>query len=69
MEKMSRRNFIKGSVGAAAAIMVPGRVMGKRYGYVAPSDKMNIAGVGIGGVGRRNLKNMRTENIVALSVM
>ena len=66
MEKMSRRNFIKGSVGAAAAIMVPGRVMGKRYGYVAPSDKMNIAGVGIGGVGRRNLKNMRTENIVAL---
>ena len=35
-------------------------------GHVAPSDRLNIAGIGIGGVGRRNLQNMKTENIVAL---
>jgi len=40
--------------------------LGKRYGYVAPSDKLNIAGVGVGGMGRTNLKNMSSENIVAL---
>ncbi len=40
--------------------------MGKALGHVAPSDKLNIAGVGIGGKGRVNLKAMTSENIVAL---
>ena len=66
MEKLSRRDFIKGSLGAAALMAVPSSVLGKSHGHVAPSDKLNIAGIGIGGVGRRNLKNMSTENIVAL---
>jgi predicted dehydrogenase len=34
---------------------------------MAPSDKLNIAVVGIGGMGNTNLKNVaKTENIVAL---
>lgn len=53
-------------MGAAATAVVPGTVLGRRYGHTSPSDKLNIAGIGIGGVGRRNLKNMSTENIVAL---
>ena len=67
INKTSRRNFI-GTVGAVAAgfTIVPGTVMGKAFGHVAPSDKLNIAGVGIGGMGRNNLRNMSTENIVAL---
>ena len=64
MEKMTRRDFIKySSVGAAAFMVVPNTVLGKRFGHVAPSDRLNIAGVGVGGMGRRNLS---TENIVAL---
>lgn len=52
---------------AAGFTIAPSSVLGKSYGHVSPSDKLNIAGVGIGGMGRRNLKNMSTENIVALS--
>ncbi len=66
-KEMPRRNFLTAACsGAMAFSIVPGRVLGKRLGYVAPSDKLNIAGVGIGGMGRNNLKNMSTENIVAL---
>jgi len=40
--------------------------MGKR----APSDKLNIAVIGIGGMGNSNLKNVKdTENIVALAML
>lgn len=66
MDSMTRRDFLKGSMGAAAVMMVPGQVLGKAYGFTSPSDKLNIAAIGVGGVGRRNLKNMKTENIVAL---
>jgi hypothetical protein len=31
-------------------------------GHKAPSDKLNIAGVGVGGMGRGNLRNMKSEN-------
>jgi predicted dehydrogenase len=50
----------------AGFTIVPNTVLGKALGHTAPSDKLNIAGIGIGGVGRRNLANMNTENIVAL---
>ena len=64
---VSRRQFIKASaIGGAAFIIAPNTILGRSHGHVAPSDKLNIAGIGIGGVGRRNLKNMSTENIVAL---
>ncbi|MGV8095920.1 MAG: Gfo/Idh/MocA family protein [Mangrovibacterium sp.] len=64
---MKRRDFLNAAGMAAAGItIVPGQVMGKKFGYVAPSDKLNIAGVGVGGMGRNNLKAMAAENIVAL---
>lgn len=70
MNNVTRRDFIKGSAagiaGAMAFTVLPSHVFGKALGHVAPSDKLNIAGIGIGGVGRRNLQNMKTENIVAL---
>jgi hypothetical protein len=64
---MSRRNFI-GTTGAAAAAftILPSSVIAG-LGKKAPSDKLNIAVVGIGGMGNSNLKNVKpTENIVAL---
>ncbi len=60
---MKRREFL----GAAAAITIlPRRVLGGS-GYRAPSDKLNIAGVGIGGMGANYLKGCESENIVALA--
>jgi len=47
----SRRNFIKqSSVCAAGFMIVPRHVLGGK-GYIAPSDKLNIAGIGAGGKG------------------
>ena len=68
MSNISRRSFLqKGTAAAAALTIVPNVVLGKSHGHTAPTDKLNIAGVGIGGMGNANLKNMeKTENIVAL---
>ena len=69
-KEMSRRTFLK--QGAAAAIglaVVPSTVLGKKFGYTAPSDKLNIAGVGVGGRGASVLKGCESQNIVALCVM
>ncbi len=67
MSNISRRSFLqKGTAAAAALTIVPSSVLGKSHGYTAPTDKLNIAGVGIGGMGNANLRNMETENIVAL---
>src|ERR1700739_1103446 len=62
---ISRRNFLATTApGAAAALLVPRHVLGR--GFVPPSDKLNIAGIGVGGMGRVNLINLASQNIVAL---
>lgn len=67
MSNISRRKFLQqGAAAAAAFTIAPSSILGKSHGYVAPTDKLNIAGVGIGGMGNGNLTNMATENIVAL---
>jgi predicted dehydrogenase len=67
MTTYSRRNFLKtAAAGAVGLTVIPNNILGKSFGHMAPSDKLNIAGIGVGGVGRRNLANMKTENIVAL---
>ncbi len=67
MSKISRRSFLqKGTAAAAALTIVPGSVLGKSHGHTAPTDKLNIAGVGIGGRGAGVLRNMETENLVAM---
>ena len=49
MKNISRRSFLKtGAVAAAGLTIVPGSVLGKSFGYTAPSDKLNIAGIGVG---------------------
>src|SRR6476646_4745596 len=64
----SRRSFIKNtSLAAGSFFIVPRHVLGR--GFIAPSDKVNIAGVGAGGKAEVNLPyawNNGAENIVAL---
>lgn len=67
--KMTRREALPGAAGLAA-LVVPRHVLGGP-GYQAPSDKLNIGGVGIGGnIARSHLGGMMAaaggENIVAL---
>jgi len=66
-KNITRRSFI-GRTGAVAAglTILPGSVI-SGFGHKAPSDKLNIAVVGIGGMGNSNLRAVKgTENIVAL---
>jgi len=64
--RISRRRFIATTAAATAGLtIIPSRVV-SGLGYTAPSDKLNIAAVGIGGMGATNLKNVSTQNIVAL---
>ncbi|WP_165024109.1 Gfo/Idh/MocA family protein [Dysgonomonas sp. ZJ279] len=62
----SRRDFIKKSALAVAGLSIfPSKVI-SGLGYKAPSDKLNIVGIGIGGKGHPNLVGMNTENIIGL---
>lgn len=64
----SRRNFLRNAALAATGFyIVPRHVLGK--GFIAPSDKLNVAGVGIGGKGESDLWNFYQSgkaNIVGL---
>src|ERR1035437_5311605 len=64
---LSRREFLTAAgVVTAGITILPGSVMAG-FGHRAPSDKLNIAVVGIGGMGNTNLNAVKeTENIVAL---
>lgn len=63
---ISRRKFIGNAAAAAALItIVPRHVMGGK-GYIPPSEKLNIATIGSGGMGGGNTNAVSSENIIAL---
>ena len=63
---MSRRKFLATGTGAASVFsIVPGYVVGAN-GQTPPSEKLNIAGIGFGGMGQGNIRGCMKENIVAL---
>ena len=62
---VSRRTFVTTAAGAGAAFMiVPRHVLGR--GFQAPSDLLNIATVGINGMGGNNTQSVMSQNIVAI---
>lgn len=65
-EPVSRRDFVGDTAKIAfGAAIVPRFVLGGP-GYKAPSAKLNIACVGIGGMGMSNFAALLDENIVAI---
>ncbi|MBR1574860.1 MAG: Gfo/Idh/MocA family oxidoreductase [Bacteroidales bacterium] len=66
--EISRRTFLKAGTAAAIGLtMAPDSMLGKsKKKTVAPSDKLNIIGVGIGGRGASDLRGMESQNIIAL---
>ncbi|MDP3001581.1 MAG: Gfo/Idh/MocA family oxidoreductase, partial [Bacteroidales bacterium] len=67
LKNITRRSFIERTGAVAAGLTIlPSSVVGG-FGHSAPSDKLNIAVIGIGGMGNSNLKAVApTENIIAL---
>lgn len=63
---MSRRQVLGGTALATAGFLfLPGRALGLD-GAKSPNEKLNIAGIGIGGKGKDDLAALASENIVAL---
>lgn len=67
--KLSRRQFVARAAGTAAAFtIVPRHVLGGG-GYVAPSDKLNVAVVGCGGQGMTNIKQlMQSDDVQVVAI-
>ncbi len=65
---LTRREFLGKTAAASLAFtLVPSHVV-SGLGHTPPSDKLNVAGIGVGGMGRSNLRHAAlTENIVALA--
>src|SRR5512136_1815065 len=64
-ERLTRRGFLGTAAAVAAFTVVPRHVLGGAR-HVAPSEKLNIAGIGLGGRGEGDLDECGSENIVAL---
>ncbi|MCE5308370.1 MAG: Gfo/Idh/MocA family oxidoreductase, partial [Acidobacteriales bacterium] len=66
--RFSRRYFFLGGAALAASNPLPARPASlKRAGYKSPNEKLNIAGIGVGGKGYGDVNACAlTENIVAL---
>lgn len=62
---MNRRKFLATSAAWSGVLFLPSRVLG-RDGETPPSRKLNIASVGIGGMGWGDIQNWSGENVVAL---
>lgn len=50
MSNISRRKFLKTGAAALAGITIaPSTILGMSHGHISPTDKLNLAAVGIGG--------------------
>lgn len=63
-KRISRRRFVGDVATGLTFTIVPRHVLGR--GFQAPSDTLNIASIGVGGMGRNDVRGMETENIYAL---
>jgi len=64
-KRLSRRRFLGGAGAVAVFTIVPRRVLGGPR-HKPPSEKLNIACIGVGGMGASDCSQVATENIVAL---
>src|SRR5690349_9279497 len=62
---LSRRQFLGTSASVTAFTVVAGSVLGLN-GAVSANERLNIAGVGVGGQGGSDINQMEGQNIVAL---
>ena len=65
LSKITRRGFIGAAASATAFTIVPRHVLAAS-GKTPPSDRLNIACIGVGGKGFSNVRSVKHENVVAL---
>lgn len=66
VQKQSRREFIaKSGLAFSGLTILPSFILGGKNHH-SPNDKLNIAGIGVGGMGKNYLNGAATENFVAL---
>ena len=61
----NRRQFLAGTTAAATLTIIPRHVLGTQD-QPSANNKLNIANVGVGGMGSGDIRQMPTENIVAI---
>ncbi|MBN1420869.1 MAG: Gfo/Idh/MocA family oxidoreductase [Planctomycetes bacterium] len=64
-KRFGRRTFLAGTTAAAAFTVIPRHVLGAA-GQPSANEKLNIAGIGVGGMGSGDIRRVPTENIVAV---
>lgn len=63
-----RRDFLKkGALAAAAFTIIPRHVIGR--GFVAPSDRLLIASIGVGGKGRSDVASFEKSGLASVSFL
>lgn len=68
-DEISRRTFLKAGAAVTAALAAaPGNVFAKtgKRKKASPGDRLNILGVGIGGRGSSDLRELESQNIIGL---
>jgi predicted dehydrogenase len=64
--KLPRRQFLRNSAAAAAALSLLPRAGSAKQGRISANDRVNVATVGCGGMGRANMMALSGMNLVAM---
>jgi len=62
----NRREFLRTTTLVASSVLIVPRYVLGGPGQKPPSEKLNVAGIGVGGMGQNNVRACAEENIVAL---
>lgn len=62
---ITRRNFIKGSAMMGGLMLLPSWSIGKQKG---PNEKLNVALIGVGGIGGQAMDNLRDAPEVRIAL-
>jgi predicted dehydrogenase len=66
LNHFTRRAFVGSAAAGAASLLLPGQALGRTH-KLKPSDRVNVAIIGAGGMGAANAANLVSQNIVALA--
>ena len=61
----TRRRFLAGMAAAGTVSIIPRHVLGAP-GQPSANNRLNIVGVGVGGMGANDIRRVPTENVVAI---
>ncbi|GAA0455805.1 MULTISPECIES: Gfo/Idh/MocA family protein [Sphingomonas] len=61
---LTRRDWLGGAAATGGLLAIPGQAAARR---LRPSDRVNVAVIGAGGMGAQNMAKLTSQNIVALA--